>query len=283
MAKNPIRISYFGIEGSFAHEVAQKAYPHARDFLAGVTAEGVLENLYQDKADCGIIPIENTTGGMIANSIDALISTRFIRSKNRIQEELVFPINLKLMANVSLQKIRTVFSHPVPLNFMNHWLKRHLPYAKCVPTESTSEGAMLAARDPYGAAIANKASAEIYGLNILRVRLPQQPNQTIFCAIAQKSITRETPKRTAICFGLPNHPGSLLKILTILGNQKINLTRIVSRPLLKRNGQFRPHEYVFWVDFEGNPKNQHIRNALDQARCAASFLDIVGEYSRRKV
>ncbi len=278
-----MRVSYFGHEGSFAHEIAQKAYPNAVAFLPGLTIKGVLDTLYRHKADCGVVPIENSSGGIITDSIDALISPKFIRSKNRIQEELILPIHLNLMSNIPLRQIRTVYSHPIPLSFLALWLRRHLPHARQVSTGSTAEGALFAKRDSCGAAIATQLAANLYGLKILSVQLPQQPNQTSFYSIARKPIQRGPAERMAICFGLPNRPGSLVKLLTVFGNQNINLTRITSRPLLKRNRRFSPHEYVFWVDFEGNPASNHIQTALREARHAVAFLDIIGAYCRRKL
>lgn len=277
-----MRIVYFGQEGSFAHETALKAFPKARAYLPGINSRGVLEFLYQRKADCGIVPIENSSEGTVTESVDALISPEFAQSRARIQEELILPVRLHILSNArSLRSVERIYSYPVPMNHLDGWLKKNLPRVKRIPTLSTSEGAMMAAEDPKaGAAIGNAAAAKIYGLKILR-RLAPRPNQTRFYAIARKAFSEKPAQRTAVCFGLPNKSGSLVTLLSIFAAEGINLTRIISRPLDKREKGFRPNEYVFWVDFDGNPLSSHIRGVLKKARAATTFLDVTGSYRSR--
>ncbi len=276
-----MKVAYFGREGSFAHEAARKAFPHIKAFLPGGSVEDVLDILYASGAECGLVPVENTSGGMVTDSLDALLSRQFIRSRYRIQEEITLPVRLSLLSRAPLSRVRTIYSHPIPFHFLAGWIKRHLPRSRKITTGSTAEGALLAARDPHGAAIGNRIAAEIYGLKVLPVRLPQQPNQTSFYAIAHQPLSRIRPKRTAICLGLPNTPGSLVKILSIFAAQRINLTRLTSRPLSKRKTGFRPNQYVFWMDLEGTPSKPHVRLALQTAKRTASFLDILGIYPTR--
>lgn len=276
-----MRVSYFGREGSFSHETALRGFPRARGYFAGLDAHGVLHALYSGKSDCGILPIENSSEGTISGTVDALLSPKFIRSRFRIQEEITLTIHLSLLSRFPLKRIRKVYSHPVPLGHLSAWFKKYLPEAKLIPTHSTSEGAMFASQEPESAAIANQAAAKIYCIPILRDRLLEKPNQTRFYVVARHPFSRTPPQKTAIAFGLPNRPGSLVHLLSIFSNARINLTRITSRPLDKRRQGFRPNEYVFWVDFEGNPATPDARSALRKARKATTFLDIMGAFRSR--
>jgi chorismate mutase / prephenate dehydratase len=278
-----MRIAYFGQEGSFAHETALKAFPKAQGYLPGTDAHGVLRLLYKGLANCGVLPVENSANGIITESVDALLSQEFIRSKHRIREQITLPVHLEVLSKGSLGSIRTLYSHPAPFSYLDRWLRKKFPHIKRVATTSTSEGAARAATDPGSAAIANQAAAKIYGLKILKVKLPLEPNQTRFYAISSKPLSTKSPQCTAICFGLPNRPGSLVEILSVFAKNKINLTRITSRPLVKRKKGFRPGEYVFWVDFEGHPSIPHVRIALKEASQITAFLDVVGAYSNRQL
>lgn len=276
-----MKVAYFGLEGTFSHEAARRAFPGARSYLAGEGVENVLGLLYSGKADCGLVPVENSSGGMITDSIDALLARRFLKSCIRIQEEITMKVRLRLLSNEPPSRIRTVYSHPVPLNFLTPWLRRHLPKAKRVAVENTAEGARRAAAEPGAAAIANESAAALYGLKAARLAIPQQPNQTSFYALGKRPFSRKPAQRTALCLGLPNRPGSLVEILSIFANQRINLTRLTSRPLCKRSGMFHPNEYAFWIDLEGIPKSPRVEIALRAAGQAAAFLDVIGIYRLR--
>ncbi len=277
-----MRIAYFGQEGSFAHEAATRAFPKAKSYIAGVNSIGVLKLLYERKADCGVVPIENSSEGTIAETIDALIASDFTKSRFRIQEEITLTVRLHLLSNARMEEIQKVYSHPVPLNHLDGWLNEHLPGVQRIHSFSTSEGAMLAAGEPYtAAAIGNEAAGRIYGLRVLKSELLKRPNQTRFYIIARRRTVRSAPQKSAVCFGLPNTSGSLVTLLSIFAREKINLTRIISRPLNKREMGFRPNEYVFWVDFDGNPRLPRVSRALEKAREATVFLDVLGAYSTR--
>ncbi|MCC7518627.1 MAG: ACT domain-containing protein [Verrucomicrobiae bacterium] len=276
-----MKVAYFGLEGTFAHEAARKAFPHARGYVAGEGVENLLELLYSGKVAGGLVPVENSSGGMITDSIDALLAPRFLKSRIRIQEEITMQIRLRLLANAPPARLRVVYSHPVPLNFLTPWLQRRLPKAKRVAVANTAEGALRAASEPDAAAISNESASLLYGLRAARLTLPQQPNQTSFYVLGKRPFSRKPAQRTAFCLGLPNRPGSLVRILSIFAEREINLTRLTSRPLCKRSGSFRPNEYAFWMDLEGTPESPRVADALRAAARAAAFLDIIGAYRLR--
>jgi chorismate mutase/prephenate dehydratase len=276
-----MNVAYFGLEGSFSHEAARRAFPRARAFLPGEGVESVLALLYSGRADCGLVPVENSSGGMITDSIDALLAPRFLRSRLRIQEEITMRVRLCLLTNEPPARIRSVYSHPVPLNFLTPWLRRRLPKAKRVVVGNTAEGARRAAGEPGAAAVGNVSAARLYGLKVSKLAVPQQPNQTSFYALGTRPFSPRPARRTALCLGLPNRPGSLVEILSIFANQRINLTRLTSRPLSKRSGVFHPNEYAFWIDLEGTPDSPRVEIALRAARQAAAFLDVIGTYRLR--
>ncbi len=279
-----MRIAYFGQEGSFAYEAATQAFPRAHAFIPGVNSRGVLKLLYDRRADCGVVPIENSSEGTISETIDVLIGSEFTDSRFRVQEELTLPVRLHLLSNAQMGQIQKIYSHPVPLSHLDEWLKKNLPNARCIHTFSTSEGAIMAAGEPYtAAAIGNEAAAKIYGLKILKSGLIKKQNQTHFYVIARKPTFHTAPQKGAICFGLPNQAGSLVTLLLVLAKAKINLTRIISRPLAKRQKGFRPNEYVFWADLEGNPRDPNVINVLRKAKSVTTFLEVLGAYRTRQL
>lgn len=267
-------VSYFGPQGSFTHEVAlQRFGTHAR-LEAGATIGEVFEAVKSGRARRGIVPIYNSTAGFVNDSVDELLRPDFVRSGCRINEQLKKEIHLCLMGRGSAKRVRRVYTHPVPLKHSRPWVERHYPSAELIAATSTSDAAKRAAAEPGAAAIGSEAAAARYGLRIWgRVQGQQRHNETQFITFSRDDTAPVAPVRTAIGFGLAHRPGTLAKVLSTLAACRINLTRIVSRPIPGREG-----EYVFLVDFEGDQRDDSVVSALARARAATTFLRVLGTY-----
>jgi len=284
-----IRVAYFGREGSYSHQVALKQLGKDAVYFACPTSQKVVDALLNGQANRGVVPIENSISGMIPESIDAIVRHDFVVSGFLIQEQWHVPIQLSLLANSPMSRIKTVYSHPFPLAYLEKWLDRNLPDAERIETVSTTEGAYLASQRRGSAAIASAKAAPVYRLKVLKPRLSDPKKyQTRFYLLAR---TQNSEHRTqnskldqvALCFSLPNRPGALVGALEVFAKNRLNMTRIMSRPLAKRTGIFNPDEYLFWVDLDADPGSPRFKKMLAELGRKTKHYDILGLYRTRVV
>ncbi|MSR64269.1 MAG: ACT domain-containing protein [Verrucomicrobiae bacterium] len=267
-------VSYLGPSGSFTQEAAIKRFGARARLEAGTTIGEVFESVEAGRAQSGVVPIYNSTGGFVNDTLDELLRVEFSRSGCQIAEQLEMDIHLCLMGRGTAGRIRRIYTHPIPLKHSRGWVKRAYPQAELIPATSTSEAAKRVSKERDSAAIGSKAAASLYGLHVLDVvKGINKRNRTQFITFGRHALGRITNARTAIGFGLAHRPGTLAAVLTELANHKVNLTRIVSRPLPGKAG-----EYVFLVDFEGDRRSQHVQDALDRVRKSTMFLRVLGTY-----
>jgi chorismate mutase / prephenate dehydratase len=280
MAK--VRVAYFGRPGSYSHLAAVKRFGKHASYLSCPTHPRVVEALLNRKATIGVLPIENSVAGVVMDTIDTLVSPEFVRSKIAIREYLELAPQLCLLSNQPLKNIRRLYSHPFPLRYLSRWIQKYLPGVDLFETVSTSEAAQLASERTDTAAIAGPQAADIYKLRILKDDLANvREYLTRFCVIsAVKTSKAVTPTHSAYCFGLKHKPGSLVSALSVLSRHRLNLTRIISRPLSQRTGKFEPDAFLFWVDVDHqklNPKER--KDALKEMKHATTFFDVLGDYT----
>ncbi len=280
----PIRVAFFGRPGSYSHQVALKQLGENASYIACPTSQQVVGALLSGAANRGVVPIENSISGMIPESIDAIVSRGFVSSGFRIQEQWHVPIQLSLLGNSPVSRIKTIYSHPFPLAYLEKWLDRHLPDAERIETVSTTEGAYLASQRKASAAIASAKAAPIYHLKVLKRKLSDPKKyQTRFYLLAPDTLDEPRANQVALCFSLPNRPGALVGALQVFARARLNMTRIMSRPLAKRTGIVNPDEYLFWVDLESSPRDPRFRKMLIQLGRKTEHYDILGLYRTRVV
>jgi len=268
-------LSYFGPPGSFTHEVALKRFGRHARLEAESTVGEVFEAVKSKRAQTGLVPIYNSTGGFVNDTLDELLRPDFVHSGCRIAEELKMDIQLCLLARGSAKRIRRICTHPIPLKHSRAWARRHYPHAELIAVTSTSEAAKRASADTETAAIGSEAAAVRYRLRVVdRVHGVRRRNVTHFFVFGRHpDACAVSAAHTAIGFGLAHRPGTLAVFLAELANSQLNLTRIVSRPLPGKAG-----EYVFLVEFEGDQRRPSVRRALRAARHCTTFLRVLGSY-----
>ncbi len=271
------RIAFQGQEGNFSHLAAQKFFAERFDevsYLAFPTFADVVEAVEGDRADFGLLPVENTTAGGINEVYDLLL-----RAKLSIVGEEVFQITHCLLAieDVPLSKIRRVLSQWQALAQCTRFLSQ---LENC-QRESLPDTAMAARRvredqDLSQAAIGGEDSAQYYGLKVLARNISDQTdNFTRFLVVAANpvDVDQRIPSKTSLIVATADEAGALMKALVVLQRHGINMTKLESRP--KSGSRF---EYLFYIDFEGNCAEPRIRDALVELRGVTSFLKILGSY-----
>lgn len=278
-------VAYLGPEGTFSHLVALRRYPKGNGLPCATITE-VFHAVRSGAAASGIVPIENSSGGTITETVDLLIEEA---GHLFVTEELALDVRLALLGKkgAKFAALRTLYSHVMPLRHHREWILRNLPGVTMVECSSTAEAARKASRSATSAALAAPGAAALYGLSILKFPVrPEAVNVTHFFVIAAAPSTSKvaakapapgkTRRKTAIVAALPQTSGSLHRFLGPFARAGVNLCRIVSRPV---PGQ--PETYVFYLEVEGAEAEPKVRKALAGARKLAVRLEILGSCATR--
>jgi chorismate mutase/prephenate dehydratase len=266
-----LRVSYLGPEATFSHMAARNHFGSGAIFVPAASIPAVFEDVEQGRADYGLVPIENSTDGVVTYTLD-----RFLESDLRIAAEVCLEVNHCLLARApDLRRIRRVLSHPQGLAQCRHWLAAHLPQASLHETASTARAAAEAARHPDVAAIASRMAAEVYGLAVVAENIQDLSfNATRFVVIGHEDSARISgDDKTSAVFSVRDEVGILHRMLEPFARNRINLTRIESRPL-----KGKPWEYVFFVDFLGHRRERRVARALEALARRCLMLKVLGSY-----
>jgi chorismate mutase/prephenate dehydratase len=273
-------IGYFGRAGSFSHVAAARRFPK-ETLLECPTVEDAFARLQAGEFTHIVVPIENASSGTITNTADQLmrLATSDASHALQIREALPMRIELVLMARKDTEKILRIYSHHAPFDHGRHWLDAHYPEAERVPVTSTSEAALLAAKEPGAAAIAGLHLLAETGLRVVSREIGADvANQTTFVVVGATLARPARPTHTSIVFELPHKPGSLVAVMNVLARRGLNLTKILSRPI---PGRFS--EYRFMIEFQGAATSEPAVTALKRIEKITDFLAVIGSYPVRKV
>jgi prephenate dehydratase len=270
MASSPTVVACLGPEGSFSHLLTGMRFPGVAVRLLNTIGE-VFEDLRDHPQALGVVPIENSSGGFIVDTVDRLVDEG---CELYILEELTLDVKLALLGRKG-EPVQTIHSHAMPFFHSDEWLKAHYPNAKRIVEASTAKAAEKAAELAGAAAIGPRQNAERHGLDILQFPIAGEvPNITQFFLLGHRP-NAESPghERTALVVELPDRPGSLCRFLTPLSDAGVNMKRLESRPI---RGQ--PNKYRFYIEIEGSPANAAVAAALEQTRHDGASIRSVGSY-----
>src|SRR3989339_1571264 len=265
-----IKVAYFGPEASFTHLAAKKNFGLGAEYIPAKSIGDVFSEVEKGRADYGVVPIENSTEGMVNHTLDM-----FIESDLLISSELSMPIEHCLLSvSGDIKKITKLYTFSQPLVQCRNWVEENLRDVRIIDAASTSDAARKAAKDPHGAAIASSAAAELYNLEIVQKGIEDsRENHTRFLIIGKKSSERSGQDKTSILFSIKDKVGALYEMLTAFKKHGINLTKIESRPTKKK-----AWEYIFFIDFMGHIEDARVRKALDELSGNCVFLKVLGSY-----
>ncbi|MBR1628056.1 MAG: prephenate dehydratase, partial [Lachnospiraceae bacterium] len=265
-------IVYQGVEGAYSQMAVQSFFGSQTKSFHVKTWRDAMEALKNEEADYAVLPIENSTAGLIAENHDLLVEYEVC-----ILGEQIVEINHALLGLVgtSLSDIRKVYSHPQAILQCSGFLRAH-PEIKAISLENTALAAKKVKQDGdlSRAAIAGEINAELYGLSVLQKAIQDvKENKTRFIIAAKKRLFKQDATKISICFELPHESGSLYHGLSHIILNGLNMTRIVSRPIPDT-----PWQYRFFVDFLGNLREEAVKNALFGLREETINLKILGNY-----
>lgn len=268
----PLRIAYLGPQGTFTQAAVLKHFGGFVNTLSESSIQDVFKALELASADYGVVPIENSTEGVVNHTLD-----QFLRSNLQICGEVILPIHHNLLTKAKEHRqIKVVMAHPQALAQCKTFLANKLPHAKQMPVASNAIAAKQAKLAPDHAAIGAAEAAKLYDLQILQKNIEDCPNNaTRFLVIGKQQAARSGEDKTSIMLSAKNRPGALVSLLKPISKQGVSMTRIESRP----SGQAQ-WEYVFFIDLEGHSQDRAVKSALQEIKREAAMFKILGSYPK---
>ena len=269
--ERPLRIGYLGPGGSFSHTAAMLKFGQSVEYEPLADIRSIFDEVSKGHCNLGIVPIENTTGGGVIETLDALID-----SDVKVCSEVLMAIHHSLLANCRSEDIEKIYSKPEIFAQCRNWLSATFKEAQTVPVASSAKAAQMAADESGAAAIGSRVAAELYGLKIVCENIEDIANNiTRFLVIGREDAKPTGEDKTAILFSTAHKAGALANVLDVFKQYNINLTNIESRPSRKREW-----EYYFFMDFVGHRTEEQVRKGLEEARKHCLQLSILGSFPR---
>ncbi|GBE09245.1 P-protein [bacterium BMS3Bbin11] len=271
-AEAPLTVGFLGPEGTYSHAAALKHFGYAINIKPLSTIDDVFREVEAETANFGVVPIENSTEGVISNTLD-----NFIDSILKVCGEVSLRIHHHLLTkSASLQTITHVYSHQQSLAQCRRWLAANLPHVEQVNVSSNAEAARRAAEDSTAAAIAGEQAGELYELASLVSNIEDDPNNTTRFLVIGKIDTSATGEdKTSIMVSSQNEAGALYKLLAPLARHRVSMSKIESRP--SHSGLW---EYVFFLDLDGHISEPAIAEVLEEIGQQAVMLKLLGSYPK---
>ncbi|HEY2990671.1 MAG TPA: prephenate dehydratase [Candidatus Binatia bacterium] len=266
----PLTIAYFGPEATFTHMAARERFGSSSAYVPKPSIADVFQEVGQGRADYGVVPIENSTEGVVTHTLDMLVEADV-----KICAEVFLEIHHYLLSRSGqAEDIRQVVSHPQALAQCRRWLASNFPKVEVNEASSTAQAAHMAASDPTLAAVASKLAQELYGLEIVEANIEDQAsNVTRFFVIGGQTPRPSGADKTSIVLSVKDEVGVLHRMLDPFAKNGINLTKIESRPLKQK-----PWEYLFFLDLEGHIDDARIQRAIKKLEKSCLFIKILGSY-----
>lgn len=263
-------VGYLGPEETFAHLVAKKRYGRDHELIPLPSISEVFCSVAERRVKLGVVPIENSSGGTIYETVDCFVEKQF---PVFIQEELSIQVNLALVGRRGVPT-KVLYSHFAPLHHCAKWISEMFPKVKRHAVSSTAMAASLAASEPGAVALSTRSAAKQYDLDILKYPVDQDvQNVTQFFSIGLRDTSRQHHEKLTLIAKLSNKPGSLLDFLYPFKQNGINLSRILSRPIAGE-----PNAYVFFIDVIDTNKNSLLKVAIKGAKSACESMRCAGVY-----
>jgi len=267
--QQPLRVAYLGPQYTFTHMASLQQFGRSSQLIPAGSITDVFGAVQREQADYGVVPIENSTGGVVPETLDCFLDSHLL-----ISGELYVPVHLCVAARCELDEITTLYSHPQPLTQTRKWLRQNLSEVQVESVASTAVAAQRASEDPRGAAITTQLAAQSCELEILAENIEDEPaNRTRFFVVGSYDAKPTGQDKTSIVFTTAHQAGALHAALEPLATYDINMTFIQSRP-----ARGRLWEYVFFVDFAGHRSQPRIQQALGELAEQCPLLQVLGSY-----
>jgi len=268
--EEPLRVAYLGPTGTFSEMAVLEQFGRSVEAVACASIDEAFRAAETGGAQFAVVPMENSTEGVIGRSLDLLLTTRL-----KICAEVVLRVRQNLMRKgKNLKGVKRVYSHQQSLGQCQKWLAQHLPDAERIAVASNAEAARLASKEKAACAIGPKLAAERYGLDVIAADIEDESNnRTRFVVLGSIEPAASGRDGTSLVMSAPNRPGAVHALLEPLARHGVSMSRLESRPT--RVGKW---EYYFYVDLVGHRSDAPLAAALAELEKLAPFLKILGSY-----
>ena len=262
-------IAYLGPEATFTHQAAIQKFGSSLRYVSQKTIADVFDEVSRNRADYGVVPVENTTEGVVTHTLDM-----FVDSDLKIVSQIVLPIQYCLAGNGRLRDIKRLYVHPQALGQCRQWVQEHLPKVEILETSSNARSAELAAKGKVNAAITGVLAAEKYGLPVLVQDIQDNvSNATRFLVLGRQCSPPTGDDRTSLLVSVADKAGALHQAIAAFRRYKINMTKIESRPSKRK-----AWEYFFFIDCDGHVQDRKVVKAIQLLGVHCNFVKVLGSY-----
>ncbi len=263
------RIAYLGPAATFTHLAALKKFGAQVEYNSCNSITDIFRDVETERSDYGVVPIENSTEGIVSHTLDM-----FIDSDLKICSEISLEVSHNLLGRCKISEVKKVYSNPQVFGQCRLWLEDNLSEVEFIEVSTTSKAAELASKERFSCAIASSLAAQKYRLNILAKGIEDSSqNVTRFLVIGERIPETTGKDKTSIMFSVKDRVGALHDMLSPFKKNRINLTKIESRPSKRK-----AWEYYFFVDLEGHCRDRHVKRALSELEKDCAYLKILGSY-----
>ncbi|MCR5216994.1 MAG: prephenate dehydratase [Lachnospiraceae bacterium] len=270
--KDRVKVVYQGVPGAYSWIAMRNYFGEAVENVNVRSFKDAIIMVEEGKVDYAVVPIENSTAGIVNNVYDLLAD-----HKVYIIAETFVEVKHALLGvpGATMEDIQSVYSHVQALNQCRKFLEAH-PHWKSYDKSNTAASAKMVAElnDPTIAAIASKEAAQFYGLSVLQEEINTEENNTTrFVILTNQRQFVKDAKKVSICFEAAHTSGSLYDMLSHIIYNGLNMTKIESRPIEGQAWEFR-----FFVDFDGNIDDPAVMNALRGIEEESLHIKLLGNY-----
>lgn len=269
--EKPVTVAYLGPEGTFTHGAARRNFGRSVNYVPMPTIDEVFGEVEKERADYGVVPVENSTGGGIHETL-----TRFLSSPLKVCAEIAYEIHHALMARCRADEVEHIYSRGQVFGQTRRWVQAHMPGRELHEVSSTSVAAGIAAEQDGAAAIGSASLAPVHGLEVLHEHIEDYAhNMTRFFVVGTHTSQSTGDDKTALLCSVRDKVGALVDLLAPFKEHGINMTKIESFPSPEAAWQ-----YYFFIDFLGHPEDPEIRRALEQMEQECVAFKVLGAFPR---
>jgi chorismate mutase/prephenate dehydratase len=264
-----MNVAYLGPEATFTHQAAIRKFGSSLRYSAQKTIADVFAEVTKNRADYGVVPVENSTEGVVTHTLDM-----FVESELKIVAQIILPIQHCLLSKNGHGRIKKLYGHPQTLGQCRGWVQNNLAGVEIIETSSNARSAELAAKERHSAAIAGVLAAERYGLRVVESDIQDNSaNATRFLVLGRQCSPPTGRDRTSLMLSVTHQVGALHQALAAFRRFKLNMTKIESRPSKRK-----AWEYYFFVDCEGHKDDRPVAKAIAQLQKQCNFVKVLGSY-----
>ncbi len=268
--EGPQKVAYLGPRATFTHMACMQKFGSSAQYIPVTSIKDVFNEVERGRANFGVVPIENTTEGVVNHTLDMFIDSNLL-----IYGEILQEVSHHLLSKTeTIEDIKKIYSHPHAIAQCRNWLETNLPHVPVAEVASTARAAELCVDEPSAAAIASELAGQLYGLKVVRARIEDNMNNfTRFLILSQKSPERTGKDKTSLMLSVKDRIGALYDLLRPFASHGINMTKIESRPSRRK-----AWEYIFFVDIEGHVEEDRVKKALEEVKGRCLFMKVLGSY-----